>query len=445
MLFTISVKDGDTDSIASGDLDPAPEFAADTCSQSGAKTHIIEQSADSHKMDTHMDADRDNEEISITKDDDTFYSGAMTKPVKAVDDISDFVSNIIKSHKASQSGEGEQDISNNLQVVCSGDSKSLSDEQSLSLETSGQTDVPSSVRTNESKEASLETSSKDLEAKVMGEEEEVENLEVLLDSPRQYIQHNQTHYTVSPYQDAPPSTLRLSFSVDSSITALKIRNNSIKEDDFESLSKQANEDQDSPFPSGYDSPVDSPSHSTNRNESSHSIYQTSDSSTDDFYSKYCSDPLYSPQKSDGDVSIEEAIDYKSVVHGGAAAAGTLINKESDKHTMDDLTQKLSDSWTEFLCPGNLQSIDISQHHIWCVDKSERLYHSHLSGAGLKWRKVDEAARQIAVSPSGGIVWRLHRGSAYAGTMITARAPAGMKWVEAARDVSYIAVDDNMAW
>ncbi len=47
--------------------------------------------------------------------------------------------------------------------------------------------------------------------------------------------------------------------------------------------------------------------------------------------------------------------------------------------------------------------------------------------------------------SGWIVWRLHNSSAFAGTAITARAPAGMKWVEAARDVAHICVDNTEAW
>lgn len=60
--------------------------------------------------------------------------------------------------------------------------------------------------------------------------------------------------------------------------------------------------------------------------------------------------------------------------------------------------------------------------------------------------MDEAARQISVSRSGSIVWRLHLGSVYAGTKITTRAPAGLNWVEVLRkEVVYIAVDDTVAW
>lgn len=83
--------------------------------------------------------------------------------------------------------------------------------------------------------------------------------------------------------------------------------------------------------------------------------------------------------------------------------------------------------------------------VWIVDKNEGLHYSALSGPGLRWRKADEPFHQVAVSPSGGIVWRLHRSIAYAATGISARNPVGTKWNVSAKEVSYIAVDDNVAW
>jgi hypothetical protein len=59
--------------------------------------------------------------------------------------------------------------------------------------------------------------------------------------------------------------------------------------------------------------------------------------------------------------------------------------------------------------------------------------------------VNEPANQISVSPSGHIVWRLHRGRVFAGTKITHKRPEGLKWVEAVQNVVYISVDDHCAW
>ena len=80
-----------------------------------------------------------------------------------------------------------------------------------------------------------------------------------------------------------------------------------------------------------------------------------------------------------------------------------------------------------------------------MDKNERLHYSSLQGPGLKWRKVEEPFHQVAVSPSGSIVWRLHRSLAYAATGISPRNPAGTKWNVSAKDVTYISLDETVAW
>lgn len=107
---------------------------------------------------------------------------------------------------------------------------------------------------------------------------------------------------------------------------------------------------------------------------------------------------------------------------------------------------LANVWSEFTTPANIYSLALSQTHIWFTDKSENLYYSALGGVkGILWRKVAEPASQISVSASGDIVWRLYRGKVFAGTKITHRHPQGLKWVEVARDVSYISVDNRCAW
>ena len=68
-----------------------------------------------------------------------------------------------------------------------------------------------------------------------------------------------------------------------------------------------------------------------------------------------------------------------------------------------------------------------------------------SGPGLKWQSITDATEQLAVSPSGMLVWRLHNSSLYVATKITTRHPAGSKWVEAAREVAHVCVDDNVGW
>ncbi|XP_060077875.1 tectonin beta-propeller repeat-containing protein 2-like [Ylistrum balloti] len=112
---------------------------------------------------------------------------------------------------------------------------------------------------------------------------------------------------------------------------------------------------------------------------------------------------------------------------------------------EDIPQSLINNWGEATTGGNLQSLAISNSHVWVVDKSCNVYYSSLQGGRLKWQKIKDPGHQIAVSRSGFIVWRLYKNTVYAGTKITTRHPEGMKWVEAVRNVLFVAVDNNCAW
>ncbi|XP_071079116.1 tectonin beta-propeller repeat-containing protein 2-like [Haliotis cracherodii] len=179
------------------------------------------------------------------------------------------------------------------------------------------------------------------------------------------------------------------------------------------------------------------------------IYMTSDTSTEDFYKKYMSQSSIdsnitspaglkqiSPKPEPDQVSPEDVPPPASAVTSSAAddkvAAGTLL--------------KLANSWSEIITPTNVYSLCVSETHIWFTDKSENIYYSSLSGVkGVVWRKASGQAKQISVSSSGSIVWRLQKNTVYAGTKLSARRPEGLKWVEAVKDVSYISVDDKCAW
>ncbi|XP_046579933.1 tectonin beta-propeller repeat-containing protein 2-like isoform X3 [Haliotis rubra] len=202
---------------------------------------------------------------------------------------------------------------------------------------------------------------------------------------------------------------------------------------------------DQSLSSGVLSPV-SPSSDPLRSKSN--LYMTSDTSTEDFYKKYMSQSSIdsnitspsgvkqsSPEPESDQASPEDVPPPASVAALGAddkVAAGTLL--------------KLANSWSEIITPTNVYSLVVSETHIWFTDKSENIYYSSLSGVkGVVWRKASGQAKQIAVSSSGSIVWRLQKSTVYAGTKLSSRRPEGLKWVDAVKDVSYISVDDNCAW
>ena len=180
-----------------------------------------------------------------------------------------------------------------------------------------------------------------------------------------------------------------------------------------------------------------------------SFYSTTDTSTDDFYKKYI--PPVSPTSSDSLASpLDHAVSPEPESEQGPHHAGGLAIESGPYDKASDIAnstlRRLANSWTEISAPANIYSLAVSDMHIWFTDKSEHIYFSAVnSPKGILWRKASGTASQISVSQNGKLVWRLHKGTAYAGTKITAKRPEGMKWVEAVRDVAFIAVDNSCAW
>ncbi|XP_041353427.1 tectonin beta-propeller repeat-containing protein 2-like [Gigantopelta aegis] len=180
-----------------------------------------------------------------------------------------------------------------------------------------------------------------------------------------------------------------------------------------------------------------------------SVYSTPDTSTDDFYKKYI--PPLSPTSTDSLISpVDQTVSPQPESEQGPHPPSNLDSEpgpyDGTSEVANGTLRRLANSWSEISAPANIYSLALSDTHIWFTDKSEHIYFSAInSPKGILWRKASGSASQISVSRSGKIVWRLHKGTAYAGTKITAKRPEGMKWVEAVRDVAFIAVDNRCAW
>lgn len=161
-----------------------------------------------------------------------------------------------------------------------------------------------------------------------------------------------------------------------------------------------------------------------------------DNSADDFYSLFL------------DTSPESPISPEAKPRLAPPKQVAALPAEVERSTeMQDVAEcRLVNTWSEFMTPANIYSLVVSNSHIWFTDKNENIYYSTVgTPKGIQWRKATGRANQISVSPSGQIVWRLHRGTVYAGTKISSRHPEGLKWVEAIRDVLTISVDNDCAW
>ena len=167
------------------------------------------------------------------------------------------------------------------------------------------------------------------------------------------------------------------------------------------------------------------------------------SSADDFYKKYSSStyslsslagttehPL-TPNNDDNEDDIPEQEKLESIQVSGPSE--------------EIPSYKLVNNWMEIMTQGNVTSLAMSHNHVWYTDKSNSLQYSSLLGSGIQWHKAVGNCRQITVSNSGSIIWRLDNSKAYAGSKITAKQPWGTRWLDAVREAKYIAVNDNCAW
>ena len=151
----------------------------------------------------------------------------------------------------------------------------------------------------------------------------------------------------------------------------------------------------------------------------------------DFYSKYHHfNAFVSDRKSD--VSLDQAIEHSV----------------EDDDTYRDTSTVQADTWSEFPMSDKsdgLLSMCMSERHVWCVDKHDVVAYSRTNKPQPNWRAVSVAAHQVVVSSSGAIVWRLYKHSVYVALYVTPMVPLGTKWIEVAREVKHVAVDDDVAW
>lgn len=167
--------------------------------------------------------------------------------------------------------------------------------------------------------------------------------------------------------------------------------------------------------------------------------------------KFCDDH-YSDR-----VSLQDALEFPAVAEDSLKPTSHAKDDSSPSSshlplllppnsTSLSVTRTEMTTWHEFSTPARISSISVSSREIWCTDELSRVHYSGFSGQGLHWNTLEQmTAQQIAVSPSGFIIWRLDGGSAFAAKGVSHQCPSGVEWVRVARDVAYIAVDDNEAW
>uniref|UniRef100_A0A8C2GBN3 Tectonin beta-propeller repeat containing 2 n=1 Tax=Cyprinus carpio TaxID=7962 RepID=A0A8C2GBN3_CYPCA len=163
---------------------------------------------------------------------------------------------------------------------------------------------------------------------------------------------------------------------------------------------------------------------------------------------------YSPEPEPTPSSDEEDI-YAHGVPSSASLGDGLnalsLQSLSDKQKEDEETQhlkadQLAESWMGYTGPGcGILSLVVTDRHIWCLDFKGGLFCSGLPNGSLSWQKFEENVHQVALSPSGSLLWKVEQKTmtAYACGKVTIKGKR--HWYKALDDTAFVALGDDTAW
>ncbi|XP_067895062.1 tectonin beta-propeller repeat-containing protein 2 isoform X2 [Heterodontus francisci] len=110
------------------------------------------------------------------------------------------------------------------------------------------------------------------------------------------------------------------------------------------------------------------------------------------------------------------------------------------------SDQFSESWMGYSGPGySILSLVVSEKHIWCLDYKGGLYCSPFHGTSLRWQKFEDGVQQVAVSPSGVLLWKIEQKSSKAFACGKVTMKGKRHWYEALPNAAYVALSDDTAW
>ncbi|XP_078090213.1 tectonin beta-propeller repeat-containing protein 2 [Mustelus asterias] len=123
----------------------------------------------------------------------------------------------------------------------------------------------------------------------------------------------------------------------------------------------------------------------------------------------------------------------------------LNNSASDEMELLKSDQ-FAESWMGYTGPGHsILSLVVSEKHAWCLDYKGVLYCSPFHGTSLRWQKFEDGVQQVAVSPSGALLWKIEQKSSKAFACGKVTMKGKRHWYEALPNAAYVALSDDTAW
>lgn len=109
-------------------------------------------------------------------------------------------------------------------------------------------------------------------------------------------------------------------------------------------------------------------------------------------------------------------------------------------------EQLAESWMAYSGPScGILSLQVTDRYVWCLDFKGGLFFSPLSETGLNWQRFEDNVHQVALSPSGGLLWKVEQRSLVAFACSKASVKGKRHWYKALDQTDFVALSEDSAW
>eukprot|EP00066_Takifugu_rubripes_P028769 XP_011618035.1 PREDICTED: tectonin beta-propeller repeat-containing protein 2 [Takifugu rubripes] len=149
---------------------------------------------------------------------------------------------------------------------------------------------------------------------------------------------------------------------------------------------------------------------------------------------------------DGDIYRQTGRDVRN-------CAPNKTDKTGDRQmSLDELNRglhkpdQLAESWMGYSGPGcGILNLQVTERHVWCLDFKGGLFCGTLPDTGLSWQRFDNSVHQVAVSPSGNLLWKVEQKSMTAFACAKVSVKGKRHWYKTVEETAFVALSDDSAW
>lgn len=133
--------------------------------------------------------------------------------------------------------------------------------------------------------------------------------------------------------------------------------------------------------------------------------------------------------------------------------GNQTEKTTDGPTYQDTQDRdtykpdqLAESWMGYSGPGcGILSLQVTDRFVWCLDFKGGLFCSTLPDTGLNWQRFEDNVHQVALSPSGNLLWKVEQKTMTAFACAKVSVKGKRHWYKAVEQTAFVALSDDSAW